>query len=249
MTDSLAGLVLAAGAGTRLRPLTHVRPKPLCPVDNAALVDIAVERVRAATPAVAVNVHHGRALLEAHLGGRVHVSVEEEQALGTAGAVGAIRDWLDGRPVLVVNGDTWHRADLAAFAGEWDGEQVRVLLGGPGGRSLGPGSQICASLLPWKEAAGLLPEPSGLYEVCWRPAQRAGCLEETWYEGPVLPCDTPAAYLAANLAASGGASVIGPGASVEGQVERSVVWSGASVLPGETLVSAIRTPELTVLVR
>ena len=41
----LAALVLAAGAGTRLRPLTERRPKPLCPVGNLALLDLALARV------------------------------------------------------------------------------------------------------------------------------------------------------------------------------------------------------------
>ena len=85
----LAGVVLAAGAGTRLRPLTRLRPKALCPVANVPLVDLALERVRPAVEAVAVNVHHGRAALEAHLAdAAVHVSVEEGEALGTGGALG-----------------------------------------------------------------------------------------------------------------------------------------------------------------
>ena len=65
MADSLAAVVLAAGAGARLRPLTRIRPKALCPVANVPLVDGAIDRARHVTPSVAVNVHHGRALLEA----------------------------------------------------------------------------------------------------------------------------------------------------------------------------------------
>ena len=41
----IAGFVLAAGAGTRLRPLTTVCPKALCPVGGTPLVDLAIERV------------------------------------------------------------------------------------------------------------------------------------------------------------------------------------------------------------
>ncbi|MDP9006189.1 MAG: sugar phosphate nucleotidyltransferase, partial [Actinomycetota bacterium] len=43
MADSLAALVLAAGKGERLRPLTLIRPKALCPVANVALVDLAID--------------------------------------------------------------------------------------------------------------------------------------------------------------------------------------------------------------
>jgi NDP-sugar pyrophosphorylase family protein len=60
MADSLAGVVLAAGAGTRLRPLTDLRPKALCPVGDRPLVDWAIEAVGDAVERVAVNVHHGR---------------------------------------------------------------------------------------------------------------------------------------------------------------------------------------------
>src|SRR4051795_9342462 len=111
MADSLAGLaavVLAAGAGERLRPLTHLRPKPLCPVANTALLDGALARVGAVVPAgaVAVNAHHHADQLRDHLADRpdVHLSVEPDRARGTAGALGLLRSWLDGRAVVVVNG-------------------------------------------------------------------------------------------------------------------------------------------------
>src|SRR3954471_155012 len=107
MADSLAGIVLAAGAGTRLRPLTELRPKALCPVNNVPLVDLALARVAAATADMAVNAHHGRATLQTHIGDRAHLSIEEPEALGTAGALGQLRDWIDRRPVLVTNADAW----------------------------------------------------------------------------------------------------------------------------------------------
>ena len=88
--------MLGAGAGTRLRPLTNLRPKVLCPVGGVPLIDGVIARVAAVTPAVAVNVHHGRDQLEAHLDGRVHLSFEDDEALGTAGAVAHLRSWLDG---------------------------------------------------------------------------------------------------------------------------------------------------------
>src|SRR5947199_1488435 len=124
----LAAVVLAAGAGTRLRPLTWLRPKPLCPVENVPLVDWAIGWARAATDAVAVNVHHGRAAMESHLAGRVHLSIEEPEALGTAGGVGHLKDWIDGRGVLTTNADAWHDADLGAFVDAWDGDRVRLLI-------------------------------------------------------------------------------------------------------------------------
>jgi NDP-sugar pyrophosphorylase family protein len=121
MPDSVAAVVLGAGAGSRLRPLSDLRPKVLCPVGGVPLVDLAIERARLITPDVAVNVHHGRDQLLAHLDGRVHVSIEADEALGTAGAVGHLRPWLAGRPALVLNGDTWTSVDLAPHVEDWEG--------------------------------------------------------------------------------------------------------------------------------
>lgn len=241
--------MLAAGAGTRLRPLTTLRPKPLCPVGDRPLVDWAVDAVAAAVGDVAVNVHHGRAAMEAHLAGRgdVHVSVEEPMVLGTAGAVARVRDWLDGRAVLVVNADTWHRADLAGFVAGWDGERVRILTPGP--VPFGPRSGIVASLLPWRVVSSLRERPAGLWEAVWRREVAAGRIDAVVEAGVVIDCGTPSAYLAANLEVSGGAPVIGQGAKVEGTVERTVVWPDSVVGPTEHLVDAVRAEQLTVLIR
>ena len=63
-------------------------------------------------------------------------------------------------------------------------------------------------------------------------------------------CGTPRSYLAANLWASGGATVLGEGAAVHGRAERCVLWDGTVVAEGERLVDAIRASErVTVLVR
>ena len=116
----LAGVVLAAGAGVRLRPLSAWRPKALCPIGATTLVDRAVAQVAAVTGTpVAVNVHHGRAAMLEHLEDRidVHVSLEEERALGTAGAVAHLAGFLDGRGALVVNADTVHAEEVCGCPG------------------------------------------------------------------------------------------------------------------------------------
>ena len=242
MTPALAAVVLAAGAGRRLRPLTDVRPKPLCPVDNVPLLDLALERVRPLTDSVAVNVHHGRDQMEAHLAGRgVHVSVEEPEALGTAGALGRLRDWIDGRPTLVVNADAWHRFDLSVLPSGWDGARIRLLVVEDLERGdFGPWLYCGAALMPWRDVAPLPATPSGLYELSWRRAWADGRIKLVPQEGPFFDCGTPADYLAANLTASGGRSVVGPGARVEGELVRSVVWPGGVVRRGERLVDSIR---------
>jgi NDP-sugar pyrophosphorylase family protein len=243
----LSAVVLAAGAGTRLRPLTWLRPKALCPVENVPLVDLAIGLARTVTPSVAVNVHHGRAAMESHLAGRVRISVEEPEALGTAGGVGNLREWIDGRPVLVTNADAFHDADLTSFVRDWDGERVRVLVAS---EDFGPSARVVASLLPWNDVERLEARPAGLYELCWRPAQEAGRLDVARHPGAFFDCGTPGRYLAANLFASDGRPVVSRGAVVDGTVEQSVVWPGAVVREHEHLVRAIRADErMTVLVR
>lgn len=251
----MAALVLAAGAGTRLRPLTLLRPKALCPVAEVPLVDHALERVArlvgAGPSAIAVNVHHHADVLAAHVAGRAHVSWETGgEALGTAGAVGALRSWLDGRSVLVVNGDTWATAPLGPLLDGWDGERVRVAVLGPPGAPLAPGALVVGSIVPAADAARIPAEPLGLSNALWWPALDAGRLEVVNVDGRAISCDRPGDYLAANLAASGGAPVVGEGATVDGTLVRSVVWPGARVHRGEVLVDAIRASDrMTVLVR
>ena len=147
--EEVAGVALAAGAGTRLRPITVRTPKPLCPVGGRPLLDWSLDALATVTGSVAVNAHHGLDQMQEHLSLRpgVHLSIETSQPLGTAGAIGQLRPWLDGRAVLVVNADTWHRADLAAFVAGWDGERVRILSSGP--MPFGARSGIVASILPW----------------------------------------------------------------------------------------------------
>ena len=246
MSDgSVCAVVLAAGAGERLRPLTELRPKALCPVGHVALVDHALARVSPVTSAVAVNIHHGREWLEPHVAGRAHLSIESPVALGTAGAVGALRDWIDGRPALVVNADALSFEDLRTFVDGWDGRRLRLLVAYDPHRAdfHGMWRFAGASLMPWDAASRLHPVPSGLYEVCWRELVAAGRAEFVPTRRVFVDCGTPRDYLAANLTVSGGDSVIGDGAVVEGEVTASVVWPDARVERGERLVHAIRLPD------
>jgi CTP:molybdopterin cytidylyltransferase MocA len=250
----LAGVVLAAGAGTRLRPLTLARPKPLCTVGGRPLLDTALERVRPHAAEVAVNVHHHAAAMLAALAGRdVHVSREEPAALGTAGALGRLRPWVDGRPVLVTNADAWYPAGgaraVADLVAGWDGRRPRLLCvaaPGPAGRGdFGDLHYVGTALLPWSSVRDLAARPSGLYEVSWAAAHARGELDLVRADLAAVDCGTPADYLRANLAASGGRPVVEPGAVVEGELVRSVVWAGERVGRGERLVDAVRAAGAT----
>lgn len=253
----LAAVVLAAGAGSRLAPLTRLRPKALCPVAGRALVDHALDRVATVVSdptAVAVNLHHGAEALHAHLPAGLHRSLEMPVALGTAGALGLLRPWTGGRDVLVTNADAWLAGplDLGDFVAEWDRTRVRLLcveVGVPA--DFGTLRYAGVALLPHHLVDRLRPEPSGLYEVMWRDEAAAGRLDLVVHPGKFVDCGTPARYLSANLMASGGDSVIDPTAVIGSGavVERCVVWDHSTVAPGEHLVDAVRAGPLTVLVR
>lgn len=175
MTAGLAALVLAAGRGRRLRPLTDTVPKPLLPVAGTTLLDAALGRVAEVldvTPdTVAVNAHWLADQIVAHVRGRVHVSVEQPVALGTAGAVGAIREWRRGRDLLVANADAWYAGDLRLpeFVAEWDRKRPRLLVVADEERPDFEGRWrfAGASLLPSALADRLAVKPAGLYEAVW----------------------------------------------------------------------------------
>jgi len=172
---TLAGLVLAAGRGERLRPLTDHVPKPLLDVGGATLLDAALARVGQVVPVtpadVAVNAHWLADRITAYVDGRAHVSVEQPQALGTAGAVGALLPWLGDRDLVIANGDVWWHGDvdLRAFVAGWDRQRPRLVVVADTDRPDFEGRWRFAglSLLPNRLAVALPAEPSGLYELVW----------------------------------------------------------------------------------
>ena len=243
----LAGVVLAAGAGTRLRPLTDLRPKALCPVGGRPLLDLALDRLEPHTGSLAVNAHHHAQQVIEHVGRRAHLSIEQPLPLGTAGALGVLRDWVDGRAVLLTNADAYLPGDLAELVTGFDGERCRLLVQlltegrRPDFALAGqPVRYVGAGIIPWQLVRRLEAGPTGLYEVLWRELAELGRLDLVVTAGTVIDCGTPADYLAANLHASGGRSVVGDGAVVEGRLTRCVVWDGAYVGAHENLVAVVR---------
>ncbi|HXO26713.1 MAG TPA: sugar phosphate nucleotidyltransferase [Thermoanaerobaculia bacterium] len=119
----LRALVLAAGLGTRLRPLTDDLPKPLLPVLGQPLLGLTLRRLAAVgCEAAAINLHHGAGQIRRAFGGE-HAGLpltwsEEPLLLGTLGALGPLAGFFAGADLaLVVNGDSlcrWPLAELLA---------------------------------------------------------------------------------------------------------------------------------------
>jgi len=110
----MQAIVLAAGFGTRLRPYTIIRPKPLLPVLNRPLLHILLDRLQASgCRKTVVNCHHLAGQIQDALTGYpdVHIQVEPE-ILGTGGSLRLAMEQLSGEPILVMNGDIFHTVDL-----------------------------------------------------------------------------------------------------------------------------------------
>jgi MurNAc alpha-1-phosphate uridylyltransferase len=130
-------MVLAAGLGTRMRPLTDTLPKPLVPVAGKALIDHVLDRLADAgvTKAV-VNVHHKADAIEQHLTDRtrpqIEISDERSELLDTGGGVVKGLPLLGGAPFFHVNSDTiWIEGvtpNLGRLAEMFDAEQMDILL-------------------------------------------------------------------------------------------------------------------------
>ena len=131
-------MVMAAGLGKRMRPLTATRPKPLVEVAGKALIDHALDRLRAAgVRNVVVNVHYLADALEAHLKARatdfnVKISDERNLLLETGGGLIQAEAMIDDDPFLVVNSDNYWvdgPADtLHLLASLWRDEDMDALL-------------------------------------------------------------------------------------------------------------------------
>ncbi|MGL4173851.1 MAG: NTP transferase domain-containing protein [Actinomycetota bacterium] len=206
-TSALAGVALAAGRGERLRPLTDNCPKVLLTVGKSTLLDYALARlsgpVRLGPDHLAVNAHYLAGQVRAAVASRAHVSVEAPVALGTAGALGNLRDWIDGRHLLVTNADMYLPEGIGDLATTWDGERCRLLCTPAAGRRVDftrnniglRYAGVC--VLPWTAVRNLTPTPTGLYEVLWRAAEAAGSLDITITPGPAIDCGTSADYQSA----------------------------------------------------
>lgn len=132
-----AAMVLAAGLGKRMLPITKTIPKPLVRVHGKALLDHALDALHAAGVETAVvNVHHLASQIEAHLARRkspsIVISDEREHLLESGGGVAKALSHLGKEPFFIVNSDTFwvegYRPNLLHLAEQWDTGRMDMLL-------------------------------------------------------------------------------------------------------------------------
>ncbi|WP_260599438.1 nucleotidyltransferase family protein [Sphingomonas endolithica] len=166
-------MVMAAGLGKRMRPLTATRPKPLVEVAGRPLIDHVFDRLRSAgVKRAVVNVHYMADALEAHLAARVKgidlvVSDERRALMETGGGIVQARDLIGGAPFLVINSDNlWIDGPtdaIRALAARWDDATMDALLllvplaqahchAGQGDFRIDPNGRIVGRRVPGKPA-------------------------------------------------------------------------------------------------
>jgi len=131
-------MIMAAGLGKRMRPLTATKPKPLIEVNGKALLDHVLDKLRiAGVQKIVVNVHYLADALEAHLATRPHglevaISDERKLLLETGGGLVQAAPLIDCDPFLALNSDNlWidGPADtIKLLASQWDGKKMDALL-------------------------------------------------------------------------------------------------------------------------
>jgi mannose-1-phosphate guanylyltransferase len=116
----MKSMILAAGFGTRLRPLTEIKPKALMPVANKPILARNIEYlISYGITEIIVNAHHHHEQIVAYLGEgscfglNIEVKVEPE-ILGTGGGIKNVEDFWDKEPFFVINSDILTDIDLAA---------------------------------------------------------------------------------------------------------------------------------------
>jgi N-acetyl-alpha-D-muramate 1-phosphate uridylyltransferase len=136
VSNVTAAMIMGAGLGLRMRPLTNDRPKPLVTVGGKTLIDHSIDRlVAAGIKLVVVNVHYKAEMLQSHLAKRHDVEIvfsdETDQLLDTGGGVVKAMPYFGNTSFFVINSDSiWveNTPALPAMLARWDEARMDGLL-------------------------------------------------------------------------------------------------------------------------
>ncbi len=181
MASPKKAFVLAAGLGTRMRPLTDNIPKPLVEVEGRTMIDRALDKlVEFGVEEAIVNSHYQAEKLHAHLAKRKDIKItisHEKERLETGGGLLFARDKLGNDPVFVVSTDIiWNdnngKTALETLAENWDDKLVGLLLlnqvsTGYGYEGRGDFKLYGDGRIEWREPEGNVPFVfTGLQIIC-----------------------------------------------------------------------------------
>jgi len=135
MKGPSSAMILAAGLGTRMRPLTDTCPKPLLPLLGRPMIDLALDHAeRAGVRRAVVNLHYLGGMIREHLAGRsapeILFSEEQPEILDTGGGIAQALPLLGAAPFYAVNSDAiWVGPNpLEALAAAWEPARMDALL-------------------------------------------------------------------------------------------------------------------------
>lgn len=220
-------MILAAGRGNRMRPLTDTQPKPLLPVNGKALIDYHLEKLAAAgVSRVVINHAWLGKKLESHIGNgagwglQVVWSPEPAGGLETAGGIVQALDLLGDDPFWVINGDVWTDFDFRQLPTDLGADLGHlVLVPNPQHNTTGDfsleGDRVTADGSPGFTFSGISALHPHLFaglEVSKYPlrplfdqALESGALQGQLYEGRWCDVGTPARLQALEHRLRGGA--------------------------------------------
>jgi N-acetyl-alpha-D-muramate 1-phosphate uridylyltransferase len=130
-------MILAAGLGKRMLPITETTPKPLIRVFGRPLIDYGLTALeRAGVERAVVNIHHLPDQLEDYLAKRksprIEISDERAEVLDSGGGIANALDHFDGEPFYLLNADSFwiegYKPNLLNLAAQWDPARMDILL-------------------------------------------------------------------------------------------------------------------------
>ncbi|MCS7183089.1 MAG: sugar phosphate nucleotidyltransferase [Thermoanaerobaculum sp.] len=268
----MRGMLLAAGRGVRMEPLSSLIPKPALPVLGQPLLAPSLQTLAAGgCHAIVVNLHHRpeqvvAAVRQVPVRCPVLFSLEPH-LLGPAGGLAAARSALAGGPVLVANADCWSQLDLQPLLAAGSPElAVLALLPHPDRRRWGavevdqqgrvrrfwspgegldrPGFLFTGFQLLGEHTLPLLPQPPAPMMAFWQPLVSQGRLYAVVVSGAFAEAGDPYAYWQLVMDRLAGATYVHPAARVEPSacLKQTAVSVGAHIQGGARLEGCVVLP-------